>query len=56
MGLPDNGKISLAEAIADALAVQFFVVRHDAILGSLLGETARRLRRVFDYARTTPCM
>ena len=56
VGLPDNGKISLAEAIADALAVQFFVVRYDAIIGSLLGETARRLRRVFDYARTTPCV
>ena len=46
----------LAEAIAEALAVQFFVVRYDAIIGSFLGETATRLRRVFDYARTTPCV
>jgi AAA+ superfamily predicted ATPase len=46
----------LAEAIAYSLALPLFVVRYDAIIGSYLGETASRLRRVMDYARTTPCV
>jgi SpoVK/Ycf46/Vps4 family AAA+-type ATPase len=55
-GPPGNGKTSVAEAIAEALAVQFFTVRYDALVGSFLGETNTRLARLFEYARTVPCV
>ncbi|GJL80224.1 MAG: hypothetical protein NPINA01_32130 [Nitrospinaceae bacterium] len=56
VGAPGTGKTSLAEAIAESIAVPLFVVRYEAMIGSYLGETAARLKRVFDYARTTPCV
>ncbi len=55
-GPPGNGKTSLAEVIAAMLAVPLFVLRYDGVIGSYLGETASRLRRVFDFVRTRPCV
>jgi SpoVK/Ycf46/Vps4 family AAA+-type ATPase len=56
IGAPGTGKTSLVEGIAEAAAVPLFVVRYESIIGSFLGETASRLKRVFDYARTAPCV
>lgn len=55
-GPPGNGKTSFAEAIAEALCVPMYVVRYDALVGSYLGETNTRLRALFDYIRTRPCV
>ncbi|MBZ9701964.1 MULTISPECIES: ATP-binding protein [unclassified Mesorhizobium] len=55
-GPPGNGKTSVAEAIAEALALPLFTVRYDALVGSYLGETNTRLRKLFDYVRTTACV
>jgi SpoVK/Ycf46/Vps4 family AAA+-type ATPase len=55
-GPPGNGKTSVAEAIAEGLAVQFFTVRYDSLVGSYLGETNARLARLFEYIRTIPCV
>ena len=55
-GPPGNGKTSLAEAIAAELAVPFFVVRYDSLIASYLGETAQRLRELFQYARLRRCV
>ncbi|MCY0146591.1 ATP-binding protein [Hoeflea sp. G2-23] len=53
-GPPGNGKTSFAEAIAEGMGLPLYVVRYDALIGSYLGETNARLRKLFDYVRTTP--
>lgn len=55
-GTPGNGKTSLAEALASALMVPLVVVRYDGLITSYLGETASRLRRLFDLAHTRRCV
>lgn len=56
VGPPGNGKTSLGEAIATAMMVPLIVVRYEGIVGSFLGETAARLRTVFDYVRSRRCV
>jgi AAA+ superfamily predicted ATPase len=56
IGPPGNGKTSLAEALGAELALPVLRVRYDAVIGSFLGETATRLARVFDHARTRQCV
>jgi SpoVK/Ycf46/Vps4 family AAA+-type ATPase len=55
-GEPGNGKTSLAEALAHAIMVPLVVARYDGLIASYLGETASRLRKLFDYVRTRACV
>ena len=55
-GPPGNGKTSLVEAIAAESMLPFYVVRYEGIVSSFLGETAGRLDRVFEFARTRRCV
>jgi SpoVK/Ycf46/Vps4 family AAA+-type ATPase len=55
-GPPGNGKTSIAEAIAEAVALPLLTVRYDALVGAYLGETNARLAKLFEYARATPCV
>ena len=56
VGPPGNGKTSLAHGLAHDLMVPLLVVRYEGLIGSYLGETASRLRKVFDYARQRACV
>lgn len=56
IGPPGNGKTSLAEAIAESMMVPLIVVRYEGIIGSYLGETASRLKKIIDYASTRRCV
>ena len=56
IGPPGNGKTCLAEALASQLYASFLVVRYEGLIGSFLGETASRLRKIFAYARQHRCV
>ncbi|HKK01005.1 MAG TPA: ATP-binding protein [Desulfuromonadales bacterium] len=55
-GPPGNGKTTLAEAFASELMYPLIVVRYENIIGSYLGETASRLQKVFETARSRKCV
>jgi SpoVK/Ycf46/Vps4 family AAA+-type ATPase len=56
VGPPGNGKTSLAEALASSLTLPFYTVQYEGIIGSYLGETANRLKTLFDFVRTQKCL
>jgi len=56
VGPPGNGKTSVAHALAHDLMVPLLVVRYEGLIASYLGETAARVRRLFDYARQRACV
>lgn len=56
IGPPGNGKTSVAEGIAEALMIPLLTVRYESIIGAYLGETASRLSKLFEYAKTRQCV
>ena len=56
IGLPGNGKTSLSEAIAESLMLPLLTVRYESLVGAYLGETASRLSKLFEYAKTRQCV
>ncbi len=56
MGPPGNGKTSLAEAIAESLMLPILTIKYESLVGAYLGETASRLGKLFDYAKTRQCV
>ena len=50
-GPPGCGKTATAEGISAELGLPLLYVRMDALITSLLGETASNIRKVFDFAR-----
>ena len=48
-GPPGTGKSLLAAHVAARLSRPFYVVRLDAVISSLLGDTAKNIRTVFDF-------
>jgi SpoVK/Ycf46/Vps4 family AAA+-type ATPase len=55
-GPPGTGKTSVAHNIAAALGLPLVTARSDTLVSSLLGQTSRNLRAVFDYANRWPCV
>jgi SpoVK/Ycf46/Vps4 family AAA+-type ATPase len=56
LGAPGTGKTSLASALTNALMVPLITVRYEGLIGSYLGETATRLRALFEHIRTYGCV
>lgn len=56
VGPPGVGKTLGARWVAQALDLPLLVLDLSSVMSSFLGRTGGNLRRVFDYARTAPCV
>lgn len=53
IGLPGTGKTLTASALAGELGLPLFVVRLDTLMTKFMGETAAKLRLIFDAIQQT---
>ena len=55
-GSPGCGKTSIAHYISEQSKLPLVIARLDGIVSSLLGSTAKNLRKIFSYASSIPCI
>lgn len=55
-GPPGCGKTLAAQWVAAKLELPLLTARCDTLVSSLLGQTARNLRRVFEHVQSQPCV
>lgn len=53
-GAPGTGKTQLVRYLASSLDLPLLTVRCDTLVSSLLGQTSKNLRRVFEFAQQQP--
>lgn len=55
-GPPGCGKTTLARHISTITGLPLVVTRLDSLISSLLGNTAKNIRKVFEFASNKPCI
>lgn len=55
-GPPGCGKTSAARYLASELKLPLITARFDTLISSLLGNTAKNIHRIFEYAKKQPCI
>lgn len=55
-GPPGCGKTSIAKHIAHKLDLPIVIARFDSLVSSLLGNTSKNIRSLFEYANSKPCI
>lgn len=55
-GAPGCGKTSIAHYISEKTGLPLLVIRLDSLVSSLLGNTAKNIRKIFEFAEGRPCI